>query len=173
MQFLKRIGKVLQHRWHDGAARKLMTPEAQKYLAQKIEESEQQHTCEIRVYVEGGLPYHYIKRNASASERAYVLFGKTGLWDTQDNNGVLIYLLMAEHAIEIMADRGLRSRVPDAQWQRVIEPLQMALKNNDFKTGIDAALGELTLILREEFPVHARDNNAQRENAGTASHYPS
>lgn len=155
MKPLSRLGTVLKHRRHDADARKLMTPAAHDYLSAKIAQSEQQHTCEIRVVVEGGLPYHYLKRHASPRERAYVLFGKSGLWDSEDNNGVLIYLLMAEHAIEIMADRGLRARVPEQDWQRVIAPLQTAMKNKDFKTGIDAALDALTSILRAHFPAQA------------------
>ena len=171
MEFLTRWGQYLKHRHHDADARKLMTPAAQAYLAQKIAESEQQHDCEIRIYVEGGLPHHYLKREATARERAYVLFGKSGLWDSEDNNGVLIYLLMAEHAIEIVADRGLRRRVSDAQWQRVIAPLQKALKNKDFKTGIDAALGELTPLLTQSFPALADTVPAPLDPQPIETHY--
>ena len=45
------------------------------------------------------------------------MFGKLRVWDTEHNNGVLIYLLLAEHAIEIVADRGLNEQVPPQQWQ--------------------------------------------------------
>jgi uncharacterized membrane protein len=75
------------------------------------------HSGEIRVCVEAGLPLSYLWRGATARERAVTMFGKLRVWDTEHNNGVLIYLLLAEHAIEIVADRGLARHVPQAQWE--------------------------------------------------------
>ncbi len=74
--------------------------------------SEQRHTGEIRICVEAGLPLSYLWRDAPARASAPVmLFGKLRVWDTEHNNGVLIYLLLADHAIEIVADRGIDARV--------------------------------------------------------------
>ena len=73
--------------------------------------SERRHSGEIRVCVEAGLPLSYLWRDATARERAVTMFGKLRVWDTEHNNGVLIYLLLAEHAIEIVADRGLNRHV--------------------------------------------------------------
>ena len=73
--------------------------------------SERRHSGEIRVCVEAGLPLSYLWRGATARERAVTMFGKLRVWDTEHNNGVLIYLLLAEHRIEIVADRGLNRHV--------------------------------------------------------------
>ena len=77
----------------------------------RVAASEKRHSGEIRVVVEAGLPFSYLRRGATPRERAVALFGKLGVWDTERNNGVLIYLLLAEHAIEIVADRGLNRAV--------------------------------------------------------------
>ena len=83
----------------------------------RVAASETGHSGEIRVCVEAGLPWSYLRRNATPRERAISMFGKLRVWDTEYNNGVLIYLLVAEHAIEIVADRGLARRVDAAAWQ--------------------------------------------------------
>ena len=75
-------------------------------LARRVAASEQRHSGEVRIYVEAGLPLSYLWRDATPRERAVAMFGKLRVWDTEQNNGVLIYLLLAEHAIEIVADRG-------------------------------------------------------------------
>src|SRR3954464_6878247 len=95
-------------------------------LAQHVARSESQHTGEVRIYVEAGLPMSYLWRGATARERAVAMFGKLRVWDTEQNNGVLIYLLLAEHAIEIVADRGLNSKVDSGEWQRIVERMGRA-----------------------------------------------
>src|SRR5439155_17490452 len=88
---------------------------------QRVAASETGHSGEIRVCVEAGLPWSYLRRHATPRERAVAMFGKLRVWDTEHNNGVLIYLLLAEHAIEIVADRGLSRHVAAAQWRTVAD----------------------------------------------------
>lgn len=109
-----RLLRILKHRWMDGSAsRRAIPPALQKKLAQRVATSEHLHSGEIRIYVEGSLPLSYLLRNAPLRkiirQRAVTMFGKLRIWDTGQNNGVLIYLLLAERAIEIVADRGLNS----------------------------------------------------------------
>ena len=82
-------------------------PTAVERLRERVAASERRHSGEIRICVEAGLPLSYLWRGLSARDRAITMFGKLRVWDTEHNNGVLIYLLLAEHAIEIVADRGL------------------------------------------------------------------
>ena len=111
--------------------------------------------------VEAGLPFSYLWRDADARERAIAMFGKLRVWDTEENNGVLIYLLLAEHAIEIVADRGLARRMSPAQWQAVMAPLQSALQRHEFEQGLGEAIDAVAAVLRAEFPLAegARDEN--------------
>ncbi len=110
--------RILKHRWLDETdARRALDEAALARLAERVQRSERRHSGEIRVCVEAGLPLSYLWRDATPRERALAMFGKLRVWDTEHNNGVLIYLLLAEHAIEIVADRGLNRHVPPAQWQ--------------------------------------------------------
>ncbi|KKW66888.1 hypothetical protein AAV94_13680 [Lampropedia cohaerens] len=146
--------RLLRHRWDEPQARRLMTPTLQRSLAEQISRSEATHTGQIAIYVEGGLPGHYVREDKTARDRAWALFGKLGVWDTADNNGVLIYLLIAEHAIEIVADRGLRARLDDAAWQPVVEHLGTALRAGDYARGLQLAVEEVGVLLAAHFPRH-------------------
>ena len=102
------ISRLLKHRLVDeDDARRLLGADALTRIEERVAASEKRHSGEIRVVVEAGLPISYLRRGATPRDRAVALFGKLGVWDTERNNGVLIYLLLAERAIEIVADRGL------------------------------------------------------------------
>ena len=86
-----------------------------------------------------------------------MLFGKLGVWDTERNNGVLIYLLLADRTIEIVADRGLNSSVTAAQWTAIIEALQVALRDGQFEAGLGAAVDAVDALLRAHFARRPED----------------
>jgi uncharacterized membrane protein len=115
--------------------------------------SERRHSGEIRICVEAGLPLSYLRRNASARERAVTLFGKLRVWDTEHNNGVLIYLLLAEHAIEIVADRGIDAHVDDAEWAAMAQRMGAAFREGRFEDGLTQALEETSALLVTHFPL--------------------
>ena len=81
------------------------------------------------------------------------MFGKLRVWDTEHNNGVLVYLLLAEHAIEIVADRGLNSRVDPQEWQRIIPRKGAAFRDQRFEDGLTQALEEVSALLVQHFPL--------------------
>ena len=113
------LPRLLKHRLLDeGDARRMLGKDALARIEARVAASEKRHSGEIRVVVEAGLPLSYLRRAATPRDRAVALFGKLGVWDTERNNGVLIYLLLAEHAIEIVADRGLNRVVPAGEWAR-------------------------------------------------------
>ena len=97
-------------------------PRAAKARLTRVAASEKRHSGEIRVCAEAGLPLSYLWRGASARERALAMFGKLRVWDTEHNNGVLIYLLLAEHAIEIVADveRKYGISMPEEELQELV-----------------------------------------------------
>jgi uncharacterized membrane protein len=115
--------------------------------------SEQHHSGEIRVCVEAGLPLSYLWRDASARERAVAMFGKLRVWDTEHNNGVLIYLLLAEQRIEIVADRGLNRHVSAAQWQAISTEMAAAFRQGEFEAGLHRAIDAVDALLARHFPL--------------------
>ena len=153
---LQRLTRLLRHRWADGRLRRVLTPEVLQRLGQRVAASERRHTGQIRICAEGGLPLSYLWRGASARERAITQFGKLRVWDTEHNNGVLIYLLLAEHAIEIVADRGLAQRVPEATWHTLVQRLGEALRAGQYEDGLTEVLAEVSALLVAHFP--ASDN---------------
>lgn len=155
---LNRIKRVLRHRWLGLFDTRLaVSPDLQLRLQQRVAASEQRHSGEIRVCVELTLPPSYLWRNATlpqiTRQRALAMFGKLRVWDTARNNGVLIYLLLAEHAIEIMADRGLSQVVEPQVWHSMVSRLRAAFQQGQFEAGLMQALEEVSALLVEHFPL--------------------
>jgi uncharacterized membrane protein len=151
---IARLQRILRHRWLDEAdTRRAIPPALLQALAATIADSERRHTGEIRIYVEAGLPLSYLWRDADARERAVALFGKLGVWDTEQNNGVLIYLLLAEHAIEVVADRGLSAHVPPQHWQQIVQGMGEAFRAGRYEEGLKQAVDAVTDLLVRHFPA--------------------
>jgi uncharacterized membrane protein len=147
--------RLLRHRWLDAAdARRAIGDAAIERLESRIRASEARHGGEIRVCVEAGLPLSYLWRDATPRERALTLFGKLGVWDTEANNGVLIYLLLGDRAIEIVADRGVESRVEPGHWQRVVSQMGAAFRDGRFEDGLARAIDAVHAVLIEHY-AHA------------------
>jgi uncharacterized membrane protein len=128
-------------------------------LREKVAASERRHGGEIRICVEAGLPNSYLLRagtmRAITRQRALAQFGKLRVWDTEGNNGVLIYLLLAERAIELVADRGLNGRVSPQDWHDMVQRLGQALRQGQFEEGLAQAIEEVSTVLTQHFPVAA------------------
>ncbi|MDM0010868.1 TPM domain-containing protein [Variovorax sp. J22P168] len=149
-----RFARLWRHRWTDEAdVRRALPPDALERLERRVAASEQRHTGEIRLCVEAGLPWSYLQREAPARQRAIMLFGKLRVWDTAHNNGVLIYLLLAEHAIEIVADRGIDAHVSAEQWAAMTARMAAAFREGRFEDGLTQALEEVSALLVEHFPL--------------------
>ena len=154
------ILRLLKHRRYDSAdVERLLGAGALARIEAQVGASEQRHSGEIRVCVEAGLPLSYLRRNASARERAVAMFGKLRVWDTDENNGVLIYLLLADHAIEIVADRGLDRHVDAAEWQRILATMQAAFHDGRFEAGLGAAVDAVDRLLVTHFALAPGANN--------------
>jgi uncharacterized membrane protein len=150
---LGKLKRLIQHRWHDDVSRRLLPEGALQRLAERVVASERQHSGEIRICIENGLPNTYLWRGATVRERAVAMFGKLRVWDTEQNNGVLIYLLLAEHAIEIVADRGLVQRVPDPTWKAIVARMGTSFREARFEEGLTQALDEVSALLVQHFPL--------------------
>ncbi len=146
--------RLLKHRKVDETdTKQLLGDGAMQRIAERVAASEKHHSGEIRVCVEAGLPLSYLERDAPARERAVMMFGKLRVWDTEYNNGVLIYLLLAEHAIEIVADRGLARHVDAAEWQRITATMGAAFKAGDFEAGLNQAIDAVDALLAKHFAL--------------------
>jgi uncharacterized membrane protein len=161
---LQRFRRLLRHRWHDSSTlRRTLPAAALARLTQRVQASEQRHSGEIRIYIEAGLPTTYLWRRGGLKkvvrERALALFGKLRVWDTEHNNGVLIYLLLAERAIEIVADRGVNQHVTKQQWHAMIERMGAAFRNDRFEDGLTQALAQVSSVLVQHFALAKGDAN--------------
>ena len=151
---MNRLLRLLQHRRFDETdARRALDDAAMARLQARVAASERRHSGEIRICVEAGLPLSYLWRGADARARAVALFGKLRVWDTEHNNGVLIYLLLAEHRIEIVADRGIDRRADASQWQGLVDDMSQAFKAGRFESGLEQAVDAVDGLLRRHFAL--------------------
>jgi uncharacterized membrane protein len=156
------LKRLWRHLWLDAAdARRALDSAAMDRLQQRVAQSERRHTGEIRVCVEAGLPLSYLRRNASARERAVMMFAKLRVWDTEHDNGVLIYLQLADHAIEIVADRALSRLVPQGEWDTLAAGMANDFRDGRFEAGLLRAIEAVEGHLVQHFPLA---EGAQRAN---------
>ena len=124
-----------------------------------IKASEAEHVGEIRFAVEGGLDGAPLFKGQSARERAIELFSQLRVWDTQQNTGVLIYLLLADRAVEIVADRGIHAKVDSQEWSKVCRQMEAAFRQSDFEGGVVSGVQAVTRHLNQHFPSDSHDRN--------------
>ena len=124
-----------------------------------IRASEAGHVGEIRFVVEGGLDGAPLFKGQSARERAIELFSQLRVWDTEQNTGVLIYLLLADRAVEIVADRGIDAKVDSQEWSKVCHQMEAAFRQSDFEGGVVSGVQAVTRHLLQHFPADSHDRN--------------
>lgn len=172
MGIIKRINTWLRHVWLDASdTRHAIPADMLERLARRVKASEHRHSGEIRICVEASLPVSYLWRlgehtpmSALVRQRAVTMFGKLRVWDTEHNNGVLVYLLLAEHAIEIVADRGLTRHVDAAQWQAMVARMSAAFREKRYEDGLTQALEETSAVLMAHFATEAGAEGASSGN---------
>ena len=129
-----------------------------------IRVSETRHGGEIRFAIENSLPGVLAWRGMSGRERAIEMFSNLRVWDTEHNSGVLIYLLLADHDIEIVADRGIAAQVDPAAWEAVAQTMEAALRQGEFERGALDGIQQISVLLAAHFPPsgHNPDELANR-----------
>lgn len=127
-------------------------------IEQAITASELHHRGEVRLVVEGSLDIVPLLRGLSARQRAVQLFSQLGMWDTEQNTGVLVYVLFAEHRLEIVADRGIAARVAQAEWDAISAGISTAFQARQFEQGAVIGVQRITALLATHFPPAAAGN---------------
>ena len=138
----------------DLSVRRAFPPATLAEIESLVRESESKHNGQIRVAVEGGMPLSLLVKGRSARDRAVQLFAELGVWDTEQNCGVLIYLLMSERQIEIVADRGVSKVVTPERWLAICSLIEKNFKSSHYLEGVRDAIEATTEILAEHFPPH-------------------
>jgi len=128
-------------------------------IEQAIQRSEAQHSGQIRFAVEGALDGRPLFRGQPASERAVDMFSQLRVWDTAHNNGVLIYLLLADRDVEIVADRGVHARVGAAEWERICRVMEADFGRGDFAGGVIKGIAAVGEHLVRHFPATGNPHN--------------
>jgi len=144
------IKRLLRHALHPALRVHLLFPrQAMQAIADAIHVAESHHGGEIRVALEGALDWPELRRGVTPRQQAVTLFSELRVWDTEHNDGVLIYLLLAEHAVEIVADRGIASRVPAEQWQAVCHTMENRLRDSRYLDAVLSGVEGLSRLLAE------------------------
>lgn len=130
-------------------------------IEEAITRTEARHGGEIRFVIETALELSALWQGLTPRQRALQVFGELGVWDTADNNGVLIYVLMAEHDVEIIADRGLAAKVPQSAWDHICHEMETAFSKGQFEQGAIAGVEGVATLLTEHFPESTSDRNEQ------------
>jgi uncharacterized membrane protein len=152
-----RIGKhLVQHRWR---ARRIFTPKVLAAIEMAIRSGETTHSGQVRFVVEGALDGAPLFRDQPARERALDIFSQLRIWDTAHNNGVLIYLLLADRNVEIVADRGIDAKVGAAGWEKICVDMETDFKAGNFEGGAIKGIEAVSRQLAKFYPKHGAGPN--------------
>ena len=147
---IKRIGRhLLHHRWR---VKQVFPPPVLGRIEQAIAAGEGTHSGQVRFVVEAALDGLPLFRNQPARERAIDVFSHLRIWDTEQNNGVLIYLLLADHDVEIVADRGIDAKVGAAGWERICREMEAEFRSGEFERGVINGIAAVSRELAMHFP---------------------
>ncbi len=156
------IARALRHlfstRW---GTRRRFTPAVLRRIEAAIAGVERRHAGEIRFAIETALDLPDLWYGTTPRERAVLVFGHLGVWDTTGNNGVLIYVLMADRDVEIVADRGIAARVPQAGWDALCREVEAHFHAGRFAEGSEAAVAGVGALLAAHFPGARGDRDEQ------------
>ncbi len=147
---IKRIGRhLVANRWR---VHKAFPPRALDAIERAITASEATHAGQIRFVVEGALDGAPLFRDQPPRERALDVFSQLRIWDTAHNNGVLIYLLLADRNVEIVADRGIDALVGAAAWEDICKAMELEFGVGRYEAGAIRGIGAITKLLTAHFP---------------------
>lgn len=155
-----KLSRLFKHLWftkrhlHSAFSKDALTD-----IEVKISESETLHSGEIRFAVESSLDGWSLIRGQTPRERAVEVFSSLRVWDTEKNCGLLIYVLLADRAVEIVADRGIHAKVGAEEWQRICRDIEAQFGRQHYREGVISGIEQMTQHLKTHFPAEENDMN--------------
>jgi len=154
------FGRIIRHLCTPHRmVRRLFPASSMRAIEQAVHQSEGRHRGQIRFAVESALDGHLLFHGVSAADRAKDAFEHLRIWDTEENNGVLIYLLIADRHVEIVADRGVHARTGAAGWEAICQRMEAAFRAGRFEAGVLEGIEAVTEILTREYPATGKPTN--------------
>ena len=154
---IKRIGRhLLLSRWR---VRRAFPRASLASIEKAIKASEMKHNAQLRFVVEGALDGEPLFADQSSRARALDIFSRLRIWDTEHNSGVLIYLLLADRRVEIVADRGINAKVDDAEWVSICRDMESEFVSGNFRDGALRGIDAITRILSVHYPASGPHRN--------------
>ena len=158
--FSARLSRAMRH-WKSSNAhgRRAFPPEALAEIGTAIGEGERTHRGELRLIVEASMPFDAVWHDVTNRQRALALFAEHGVWDTEENCGVLIYVNLAERAVDIVADRNIGRKIDAATWQAVCRTMTDGFAHGRYRESTLAAIAQVNSLLRQHFPANGARAN--------------
>jgi uncharacterized membrane protein len=161
MHFLKRF---FRHVWMSPLiARRSFSRPTFTAIEEAVTACEKTHRGQIRFVVEPELTTHQLWMRLSSRARAVEVFSGLRVWDTEENNGVLVYVLLADRKVEIIADRGIHKHVGDARWQAICKEMEHHFRRGEFRDGSVNAINKIGVELAHYFPAQGTQTNEQSD----------
>ena len=158
------FSRILRHLFTGRlAVRRIFPISSLAAIEQAIKLSEISHEGEVRFAVEAALNTLPLLRDQSARDRAVEVFSQLRVWDTEHNNGVLIYLLLADRDVEIIADRGINVRVGSEEWERICREMEIAFREGHFESGVIAGISAVGSHLQKHFLAERKREGKENE----------
>ena len=157
---MQRYTRLIRHLFYPPwMVRRYFPPAALKNIEAVIQASEQRHAGEIRFAVESAMDWRSLLGRESGRERGIEVFSELRIWDTEQNCGVLVFLLLADRDVEIVADRGINSHVESGEWQRICARMEEDFREDRFEEGVITGIREIGALLERHFPIGENDAN--------------
>ena len=158
MQFVRLLRHLFATRW---GTRRRFSREVLSRIEVALKRVEAQHAGELRFAIETAFDIPELWYGVTPHQRALQVFGLLGVWDTEANNGVLMYVLMADRDVEIVADRAIAARVTQAEWDANCRDMEAHFKAGRFAEGAESGIAGIGRLLGKHFPGHGGDRNEQ------------
>jgi uncharacterized membrane protein len=149
----------IRHLAAGASVRRLFPQATLDAIHHAIAAGEKRHRGEVCFAIEQAMPWRDLARGRSVRERAHEVFAQLRVWDTEQNSGVLIYVLVAERAIEIIADRGIAARVGQQEWQRICDRMRERFATGDYERGVIEGVNAASDLLARHFPDDGSTRN--------------
>lgn len=161
MEFIKRF---FRHVWMSPIqSRRAFSIATLDEIEKAVAATEKRHRGQVRFVVEAELTTAQLWADLSSRERAMQVFSFLHVWDTEENNGVLIYVLLADHRVEIVADRGIHKHVGNERWQAICREIELHYRKGEFKDGSIAGIHKIGEELAHYYPARGDEVNEQSD----------